>query len=162
MQHRRSSAALMDSDAPVGFQRHACGLQRVLLMQDLGSTVAGVVSSDPFFCIFQVQCRTGGFQRPKHRGSSPARLDSSASGLRNMCEQRSCTQDTSNQLLRRSLTPPHKDKERRPSPLNEPVDSFNFGMICLCGLPYGHPLTVDLIVCLIFIMFCELKCNGWI
>ena len=104
MQHRRSSAALMDSDAPVGFQRHACGLQRVLLMQDLGSTVAGVVSSDPFFCIFQVQCRTGGFQRPKHRGSSPARLDSSASGLRNMCEQRSCTQDTSKQVLRRSLT----------------------------------------------------------
>ena len=49
MQHRRSSAALMDSDAPVGFQRHAGGLQRVLLMQDLGSTVAGVFCSDPFF-----------------------------------------------------------------------------------------------------------------
>ena len=93
-----------DSDAPVGFQRHAGGLQRFFSMQELGSSVAGMLFSEPFFCSFRVQCRTGGFQRPKHRGSSHARLDSSASGLRNMCEQRSCTQDTSKQVLRRSLT----------------------------------------------------------
>ena len=57
--------------------------------------------------------------------------------------------------------PARKDKERRLSPLNEPVDSFNFAMIFRYGFPYGHPLTVDPIVWAIFIVFCELKCNKW-
>ena len=40
-----------DSDAPVGFQRHAGGLQRLFSMQELGSSVAGVLFSDPFFAV---------------------------------------------------------------------------------------------------------------
>lgn len=55
------------------------------------------------------------------------------------CEQRSCTRDTSKQVLRRSLAALHEDKERRLSPLNEPVDSLNLAMIFPYDLRYGLP-----------------------
>ena len=55
------------------------------------------------------------------------------------CEQRSCTRDTSKQVLRRSLVALHEDKERRLSPLNEPVDSLNMAMIFPYDLRYGLP-----------------------
>ena len=122
MQHYGFSAVLVDFSAPLLCSIAAPAPLWWILTHQSGSSATRVDSSASFlckiwvppsqewfpaihfFCIFQVQCRTGGFQRPKHRGSSPARLDSSASGLRNMCEQRSCTQDTSKQVLRRSLT----------------------------------------------------------
>ena len=76
------------------------------------------------------------------------------------CEQRSCTRDTGEQLLRRSLAATNKDKERRLSPLNQPLDSLNFAMIVPYVHPYRYLLPVGPHVCSFSIVFCELKCNG--
>ena len=61
--------------------------------------------------------------------------------------------------VRRSLAALHEDKERRLSPLNEPVASLNLAMIFPYDFRYGHPLIVDPVVWSIFIMFGELECN---
>ena len=55
------------------------------------------------------------------------------------CEPRSCPQDTSKQLLRRSLAATNKDKAQDLSPLNEPVDSLNLLWFSVMTVRYGLP-----------------------
>ena len=135
MQHRGSSAALVNPDPTFGFWRHAGGLQRLLLMQGFrflhlfhalfGFNAALPDSYDPF-------SRSLAAAAP--HGWTPAFHAHATS-----CEQRSCTRDTSKQVLRRSLAALHEDKERRLSPLNEPVDFLNLAMIFPLDLRYGFP-----------------------
>ena len=73
MQHRGSSAALVDPDPTFGFWRHAGGLQRLLLMQGfrflcifmlfLGSMPPWRIPTTHFYAASWLQCRTAGLQR---------------------------------------------------------------------------------------------------